>query len=98
MRNLYKYIKIGSWNMEGAYTKTNNYYTNKLREPEFLNTLKAHDILCVQETHCGPNDIPSQHIKNYNSIPHCRVRSGNNRYFGGMILLIKKNIYAKVSK
>ena len=78
--------------MEGAYTKTNNYYTNKLREPEFLNTLKAHDILCVQETHCGPNDIPSQHIKNYNSIPHCRVRSGNNCYFCGMILLIKKNI------
>ena len=78
--------------MEGAYTKTNNYYTNKFREPEFLNTLKAHDILCVQETHCGPNDIPSQHIKNYKSIPHCRVRSGNNRYFGGMILLIKKSI------
>ena len=92
MRNLNNFIKIGSWNIEGAYFKTNNYYLNKLREPEFLNILKAHDILCVQETHCGPKDIPSHHLKNYNSIPHCRGKSGNNRYFGGMLLLIKKNI------
>ena len=92
MRNLNNYVKIGSWNIEGAYFKTNNYYTNKLREPEFLNILKAHDILCVQETHCGPKDIPSHHLIDYNSIPHCRGKSGNNRYFGGMLLLIKKNI------
>ena len=92
MRNLFRYIKIGSWNLEGAYFKTNNFYTNKLRESEFANILKAHDILCVQETHCGPNDIPSSHFKNYNSIPLCRAKSGNGRYFGGMLLLIKKVI------
>ena len=92
MRDLYNYVKIGSWNMEGAYFKTGNFYTNKLYELEFINTLEAHDIFCIQETHCGPNDIPSQHMKNYSSIPHCRGKSANNRYFGGMLLLIKKNI------
>ena len=92
MKNLYNYIKIGSWNIEGAYFKTGSYYFNKLYEPEFMGTLDAHDILCIQETHCGQNDIPSNHIKNYFSIPHCRGKSANNRYFGGMLLLIKKNI------
>ena len=92
MRNLYNFIKVGTWNIEGAYFKVNNYYINKLREPEFLSNLDAHDILCVQETHCGPNDIPAQHIKDFHPIPHCRDRSGNNRYFGGMLLLIRKSI------
>ena len=79
--------------MEGAYFKVGSSYINKMHEPEFLKTVEAHDILCVQETHCGPNDIPSQHLdKTYKSIPHCRGKSANNRYFGGMILLIKKTI------
>ena len=93
MRDLYNYIKIGSWNIEGAYFKTGSSFTNKMHEPKFISTVEAHDILCVQETHCGPNDIPSQHLdKNFKSIPHCRGMSGNNRYFGGMLLLIKKTI------
>ena len=92
MRDLYNYVKIGSWNIEGAYFKTGSCYTNKMYEPEFISTVEAHDILCVQETHCGPSDIPSQHLDKYKSIPHCRGKSGNNRYFGGMLLLIKKSI------
>ena len=92
MKNLYNFVKIGSWNIEGAYFKTGSSYSNKLYEPEFISTLEAHDILCIQETHCGKNDIPSSHIKNYFPIPHCRGKSANNRYFGGMLLLIKKNI------
>ena len=53
---------------------------------------QAHDILCVQETHCGPNDIPSQHLTDFKPTPHCRKKSANNRYFGGMLLLIRKSI------
>ena len=88
----YSFIKIGAWNIEGAYFKVNNYFVNKLREPEFESAIQAHDILCVQETHCGPQDIPSQHLSQYNSIPHCRKKSANNRYFGGMLLLVRKTI------
>ena len=88
----YSFIKIGSWNIEGAYFKVNNYYVNKLREPEFLSNIQAHDILCVQETHCGPRDIPSQHLDQFNSIPHCRKISANNRFFGGMMLLVRKTV------
>ncbi len=88
----YSFIKIGAWNIEGAYFKVNNYFVNKLREQEFESNIQAHDILCVQETHCGPRDIPSQHLTQFNSIPHCRKKSTNNRYFGGMLLLIRKTI------
>ncbi len=88
----YSFIKIGTWNIEGAYFKVNSYFTNKLRDPVFESKIQAHDILCVQETHCGPRDIPSQHLTQFNSIPHCRKKSANNRHFGGMLLLIRKTI------
>ena len=92
----YSFLKIGAWNIEGAYFKVNNFYVNKLREPEFLKNIQAHDILCVQETHCGPQDIPSQHLSQFKSIPHCRKKSSNNRYFGGMLLLVRKTVRAGV--
>ena len=65
---------------------------NKLEDTNFLGVLKAHDILCLQETHCGQNDLMSSHLKTYNSIPHCRKMSSNNRYFGGMMLLIRRTV------
>ena len=88
----YSSIKIGAWNIEGAYFKVNNFYVNKLRENEFLENSKIHDILCVQETHCGPRDVPSQHLNEFCSIPHCKKISSNNRFFGGMLLLVRKTI------
>ncbi len=88
----YSFVKIGVWNIEGAYFKVNNYFVNKLREAEFETIVKGLDIVCIQETHCGTRDIPSQHLSQFNSIPHCRKISGNNRYFGGMLLLVRKSI------
>ena len=32
----YSFLKIGSWNIQGAYVKVNNYYVNKLRDDEFF--------------------------------------------------------------
>ncbi len=88
----YNFLKIGSWNIQGVYQKINGLKINKLEDPEFLTILNSHDILCVQETHCGQNDTPTDHISDFCSIPHCRKKSSNNRYFGGMLLLIRKNI------
>ena len=68
-------------------------YVNKLRDEEFVQTAQSHDILCIQETHCGPQDVPTKHFdEEFKSTPHCRKMSSNNRYFGGMILMIRKSI------
>ena len=88
----YSFLKIGAWNIEDAYSKINNYYTNKSREEEFTKYTSDLDILCLQETHCGPHDIPTRHLTDFVSIPHCRKKSANGRFFGGMLLLVRKSI------
>ena len=73
MKCKYSFVRIGSWNIEGAYVKVNNFYVNKLRDDEFVKNAQAHDILCIQETHCGPHDI----LTRYNTIQYNRLFSGN---------------------
>ena len=47
--------------------------------------------MCLQETHLSQDDIIPE-ATGYVPIPHCRVKSKNNRYFGGMIIYIKASI------
>ena len=63
---------------------------SKLNDETFEKTLNKFDILCLQETHTSRKDIPK--FKNFVPIPHCREISGNKRYFGGMLLFIRKTI------
>ena len=77
--------------MQGVYEKVNNLDISKLEDETFLKVLKKFDILCLQETHLGENDIPDV-PDDYVPIPHCRKMSGNRRYFGGMLLLVRKSI------
>ena len=91
-----KLLTIGCWNINGIYEKVNNVKINKLEDETFLNVLKRFDILCLQETHIGPNDKPTI-PEDYVPVPHCRSISSNNRYFGGMLLLIRKSIKGLVS-
>ena len=77
--------------MQGVYDKVNNLDISKLEDETFLKVLKKFDILCLQETHLGENDIPDV-PDDYVPIPHCRKMSGNRRYFGGMLLLVRKSI------
>ena len=82
---------MGFWNIQGLYEKVNGIKICKLNYPEFLNTLKKFDVLCLQETHISEDDkIPV--ISGYRSIPHCREMSKNNRYFGGFLVFIRKSI------
>ena len=90
--SVYKFLRVGSWNVHGAYYNVNGFKVNKLEDQNFLNILNSHDILCLQETHTGENDLMNSHIQLFHGIPHCRKISSNNRYFGGMLLLIRKSI------
>ena len=85
-----KLLSVGCWNIEGIYQKINGVTISKLDDETFETTLNQFDILCLQETHASPKDTPK--FKNFVPIPHCREISGNKRYFGGMLLFIRKTI------
>ena len=53
MKQFYKFINIGSWNIQGLQKKINSSYINKLKDPDFLDTIKNLDIFCLSETHIG---------------------------------------------
>ena len=77
--------------MEGIYEKVNGVNVSKLGYESFEDTVKDFDIICLQETHiCTSESIVIP--KTFTSIPHCRNISSNNRYFGGMLLLIRKKV------
>ena len=84
-------LTVGCWNMEGIYEKVNGIKMCKLEDKTFEDTLKRFDILCLQETHISHQEIINAN-KNFIVIPHCRKISKNNRYFGGMLLLIRTSI------
>ena len=63
---------------------------SKLENETFLNTIKNFDILCLQETHTSENDAPS--VDNFVTISHCREIRRNKRYFGGMLLFIRRTL------
>ena len=87
----FKNLTVGCWNIEGIYEKVNSVKISKLTQPFFFEILKRHDILCLQETHVGKDEVlPS--FDGYNVIPHCRGISSNNRFFGGMLVFFKASI------
>ena len=87
----FKTVTVGCWNIQGLYEKVNGIKTCKLHDPIFQNTLKKFDVLCLQETHLSHDEkVPT--VQGFRSIPHCREISKNGRYFGGLLVLIRKSI------
>ena len=81
-------LTVGCWNIEGIYENVNSVKISKLTQPFFRDILKKHEVLCLQETHVGQDEIiPS--IDGYDTIPHCRKISGNSRFFGGILIFAK---------
>ena len=77
------------WNIQGIFETINDTKYSKLDQPEFENRLNKFDILCLQETHCGPKDIDPLAVPGYQLNHFNRSKSSNNRYFGGLLLLYK---------
>ena len=90
-RCIFNNLTVGCWNIQGVMEKVNSSKINKIEDPIFEKILKKFDILCLQETHLSQDDdVPK--FDGYVPIPHCRKLSGNNRYFGGMLVYIKTSI------
>ena len=96
-RCFFNHLTVGCWNIEGVYENFNGAKISKLEDPHFQKTLNKFDILCLQETHISQDEnlkIPS----GFRKIPHCRKVSGNGRYFGGLLVLIRKPIFKGIKK
>ena len=84
-------LTVGCWNIEGLFEKINGTKVCKMEEETFRDTIKNFDILCLQETHIGNDEILTK-LKDFHTTTHCRNKSANNRYFGGFLLLLRNSI------
>ena len=46
-------ISLAYWNIDGLYSRAEG---QKLENDVFLSCVKNFDIICLVETHCGPNE------------------------------------------
>jgi hypothetical protein len=82
-----KNISLAAWNMNGI----GGDLVNKTGDPDFIKEISSHDIICLSETHVGP-EYPIN-IENYIMVPNTRkICKTNNRFYGGMALLFRKNL------
>ena len=86
------YLNIGVWNIHGLFTNINNFQMNKSEDPAFQSRVRQFDILCLQETHCGPKHAQSICIEGYKHYLFHRTQSNNNRYIVGSLLIVKNEI------
>ena len=78
-----KDIKILNYNVHGLFDKLDNL--------EFVNYLRAHDIICLTETFIG-YDFESSHFKDYKIFTSkAQKLSHRGRHSGGVILMVKKS-------
>ena len=68
---------------------------NKLEDDLFLAEIKQHDVIFLAETHIGNDQNIS--VEGYHSFTVCRPKSRNNRHFGGLAILTRKDIKQFVS-
>ena len=64
MNQFYKIISICSWDIQGLQKKTNCSHINKLKDTEFIDTIKNLDIFDLNETHYGKDSELEYHIPN----------------------------------
>ena len=48
-----KFLTISSWNINGLESKTNGVKSNKIHDPEVINSLNKFDLIGLMETHAG---------------------------------------------
>ncbi len=67
-----------------------------INDLEARQIISKFDLFCIQETHCGPEDlnfsIPGFVFKHFN-----RPKGANNRYFGGILIIIHEYIQSGTS-
>lgn len=77
-------LNICSWNVGGLISENHD----KTKDPLFIKHINEFDLILLTEIHLGYENIVD--IEGFFYYPFCREKSRNNRYFGGIGILIKK--------
>lgn len=80
------FISICFWNVGGLVSKS----YNKLKDVSFIQEIMPYDLVFLSETHIGYDK--SVNLEGFQYIPLCRSLSKNNRYYGGLAILIRNTI------
>ena len=48
-----KFLTISSWNINGLESKINGVKSNKIHDPEVINTINKYDLIGLMETNAG---------------------------------------------
>ena len=84
--NTTSFISICSWNVGGLVSKS----FNKLNDANFRKELTSYDIIFLSESHTGFETHID--LEGFQHFQICRPMSRNNRYYGGLALLIRKTL------
>ena len=80
------------WNVEGLFVDINKTKLCKLYDPAVIERVSSFDILALQEIQCGPSETQGLSVHGFCMLPFHRKMSANKRYFGGMMILIRKSL------
>ena len=88
-------INLACWNIDGLFTRIGGQRFCKLNDQLFQTKTKNIDILCLVETHCGPNDLVS--LDGYLNFQNFRPKTpGAPKHFGGISIFVKSELKSGV--
>ena len=84
-------VAVVFWNVDGLYSRTVNSRIIKFANADVHSTLVKHDIICLAETHCGPND--DVHLQGYQAFSNVRPKSSKaKKHSGGLVIYVKDSL------
>lgn len=84
-------LSLGFWNVDDIIKRVDNEPISKLTFESFSNLLFRHDILCLVETKCGPED--TLNIPGYEVVMNCRKKTPRApKHFGGIAFAVKSHL------
>ena len=81
-------LQMCFWNIGGLISK----HCNKTNDPIFMKHISMYDFVFLGETHLDPNNTFTNLGSFYSHFTHRKITKKNNRYFGGLGILIKQHL------
>ena len=78
--------------IEGLFVDINKTKLCKLGDPAVIARISSFDILALQGIQCGPSETQGLSVHGFCMLPFHRKMSMNKRYFGGLMILIRKSL------
>ena len=88
---LHNNVSLACWNIDGLFVNMNGHRFCKLDDDVFQSSISKLDIVCLIETHCGPQETLT--LSGFNIFHKHRPKSPNaTKHSGGIAVCIKNEI------